>query len=197
MKPVVRIHDIDAAQYAELAPVLRRQPGGLGMRPMRLRVSIYIMTPIQEAVWNKMLTVELNALYYGKKAFWLGLRLNWLRFLAALIATAAFGSLFSHWEIFRAIATFLAAAAALYLSYFNLQHSLFEVEAARVRYGLIYGQLEQLWNDICVGLSEEEIAARFDPLVDAISQIKEPTLGVSKRLTWQSYSEVCATHGLA
>jgi hypothetical protein len=77
------------------------------------------MTAIQEMVWQRMLQVEFNAVYWDKKAFWLSFRLRSLQLLLALIGCTAFVSLFGgpSFGLFNKVLTVLAVGLGLYLSH--------------------------------------------------------------------------------
>ena len=115
------------------------------------------MTTIQEMVWQRMLQVEFNAVYWDKKAFWLSFRLRSLQLVLALIGCTAFASLFSGpgFGLFNKVLTVLAVGLGLYLSHFDLRVSLFQIEAIREKYGRFYARFEQLWNEVNLGLAAQ------------------------------------------
>jgi hypothetical protein len=70
----------------------------------------------------------------------------------------------------------------LVLSIFDLKGALSQVEETEQKYSFLFGKLEKFWNEILIGLSEEEIKNELAGLVDEESQIKEPNVGTSERL---------------
>lgn len=156
------------------------------------------MTPIQDRAWDTMLTVQLNALYWSKKAFWLKIRLQLIQISAAIIGCAAFGSLFIDpaLSLFNKILALIAAILSLVLSIFDLKGALSQVEGTAQEYATLFGKFEKLWNEILIGLPEEQIKNELAGLIDEESQIKEPNVGTSERLKVKSYQEICAARGL-
>ena len=156
------------------------------------------MTPIQERAWEAMLTAQLNALYWSKKAFWLKIRLQLIQISAAVIGCAAFGTLFIDpaFGLFNKVLALIAAILSLVLSIFDLKGALSQAEETEKKYSILFGKFEKLWNEILLGLSEEEIKNNLAGLVDEEAEIKEPNVVTSERLKVKSYQEICAARGL-
>ena len=102
------------------------------------------MTAIQEELWQKMLLVEFNALYWRKKAYWLGVRLKVIQFGAALLSGAALTGFFTdaNFTLANKIGGLVAAILALSLSVFDLKGILSRVEDTQERFAAIYPKLE-------------------------------------------------------
>jgi hypothetical protein len=156
------------------------------------------MTPVQEIAWESMLDAQLEALYWEKKTYWIGFRLNCIKFTSGLIGCAAFGSLFLDpgWAPWSKAATLIAAALALYLSVFDPKNAFEQARQAQEEYKEIYDWHGDLWGRVLLGLSEEEINAEIESLRKEARKIKTPHVGFSKRLLDKSFGEILAARGM-
>ena len=157
------------------------------------------MTAIQEELWQKMLLVEFNALFWRKKAFWLGFRVKVIQFAAAIISGAALSSFFidPNFILVNKITGLLAAILALSLSVFDLRGVLSRVEDTQERFAALYPRLEELWHKTLLAqLPEEDIAAALAEITVKMAEIKEPPVAESKRLREESFKEICTARRL-
>ena len=157
------------------------------------------MTAIQKEVWDKMLTVQLDELYWSKKAVSISLWLKAIQFAAAILGCAALVSFFTgpEFSFLKSILGLLAAVLALILSTFDLRGALYQVEETKRKYAALYTKFEQLWMEIQLGrLPEEEILAKLNPLLEALGEVEEPKVIDSKRLKEKAFKEICNARGL-
>jgi hypothetical protein len=124
--------------------------------------------------------------------------LQLIQISAAIIGCAAFGSLFVDptFSLFNKLITLIAAVLSLILSTFDLKSTCAQVEGTGQKYSILFGKFEKLWNEILLGLPEEEIKSELAGLIDEEALIKEPNIGTSKRLQWKIYREICSSRGL-
>lgn len=154
---------------------------------------------LQDTAWQGMLIAQLNQIYWTRKTFWLSARLKLFRFVAAIIGCAAFGSLFldPSFGIWNKLVTLVAAALSIYLTSFDIQGSLVQVEQTRDAYSSLFGKFERLWLDLeAAKVSNIELSERLAALSEEEGKIKTPTVIESKRLRDKAFDEICSARGL-